>query len=522
MATGQELNYTTNASAMDMANEIFGDGVDVVGASYSGAGRASGIYTGGDSITPGVTPGDTGVILSTGKIKDFTNRNGDPNRSTLKSTDNNTNDNLAEFNDLAGASTYDAAVLNTDFIPTGDTMSIQFVFSSDEFPEYINSVFTDAVGVWINGNLVPLEIGGNVTVNNLGDPSNENLYVDNTGDDYNTEMDGFTMTLTLKIPVISGAVNSLKIGIADIGDGQGDSNLLIAGGSVQTATIAASDLLNMDANASAIANVLGNDTGTGTLTVTHINGQPVSVGSTITLASGETVTLNADGTFTVVSDAGEETVNFNYTMTDSSGNTDVGMVTINTVPCFVRGTLIETPHGEVAVEDLQAGDLITTLDSGAQPLRWLGHRKVPALDNLAPISIAAGTFGNHRELRVSPQHRILFQDLMAELLFAENEVLVKAKDLVNGDTVKVIQGGEVDYFHLLFDDHEIVFSNGLATESYLPGPQSADAFQSDIYEEICGIFPEIDPQTGLGYGDAGRMMLKGFEAKVLLASAGVH
>ena len=517
-----DLKYKINASADAMANEIFGDGVQVVGASYSGANAASGTYSKGDANTPGVTPGDTGVILSTGKVKDFTNKNGDPNTDTLKSTDNNTNDGLAEFDDLAGTDTYDAASLSIDFRPTGDVLSMQFVFSSDEFPEYINSLFTDAVGVWLDGELIPLEIGGNVTVDNLGDPSNLNLYNDNTGDAYNTEMDGFTMTLTLKIPVVSGDLHSLKIGIADVGDGQGDSNLLIAGGSLQTTTIAEADVFNMDAGDTETFDVLGNDTGSGTLTVTHINGISVGVGSTINLASGHSLTLNFDGTFTVVADSDEDAVNFNYSIEDSNGNTDVGMVTINTVPCFVRGTLIETPQGEVPVEELQAGDLITTLDNGTQPLRWLGQRKVPAVDNLAPICIAAGTFGPHRELRVSPQHRILFQDQLAELLFAEYEVLVKAKDLVNGDTVTIVEGGVVEYFHLLFDDHEIVFSNGLATESYLPGLQSADAFQSDVYQEICSIFPEIDPETGLGYGDAGRMMLKGYEAKVLLASAGIH
>lgn len=76
MVAASELNYTTNAGAMQMAQTIFGDGVNVVGASYSGDKNSSAIYSGGDSISPGVTPGDTGVILSTGKAKDFTNSKG--------------------------------------------------------------------------------------------------------------------------------------------------------------------------------------------------------------------------------------------------------------------------------------------------------------------------------------------------------------------------------------------------------------------------------------------------------------
>ena len=70
MATGAELSYNTGASAVAMANAIFGTGVTVVGASYSGDSRASAIYSNGDALAPGVTPSDTGVILSTGQARD--------------------------------------------------------------------------------------------------------------------------------------------------------------------------------------------------------------------------------------------------------------------------------------------------------------------------------------------------------------------------------------------------------------------------------------------------------------------
>jgi len=69
MVAASELNYNTNASATQMAQEIFGDGVTIVNANYSGSGYSSGIYTGGDTITPGVTPGDSGVVLSTGRVE---------------------------------------------------------------------------------------------------------------------------------------------------------------------------------------------------------------------------------------------------------------------------------------------------------------------------------------------------------------------------------------------------------------------------------------------------------------------
>ena len=79
MATGAELGYNTNATATQMANTIFGDGVTVVGASYQGDARSSAIYTNGDALSPNATPGDTGVILSTGRAVDFTQSSGDQN-----------------------------------------------------------------------------------------------------------------------------------------------------------------------------------------------------------------------------------------------------------------------------------------------------------------------------------------------------------------------------------------------------------------------------------------------------------
>ncbi|HEX9859351.1 MAG TPA: Hint domain-containing protein, partial [Paracoccaceae bacterium] len=335
-----------------------------------------------------------------------------------------------------------------------------------------------------------------------------------------TEMDGFTVTLSLTMAVIPGAVNSIRIGIADTGDASYDSNLLIAADSVQTVVIANDDSVDLNPYGSKTLDVLGNDSGPGgsTLVITHINGVAVVAGQTVTLATGQQITLNADGTFTIVADGDTETVNFTYDIAiNGVGQSATGIVTVNSIPCFVAGTRILTPGGEVAVEDLQPGDLVMTHDDGPQPLRWIGQRRVAAEGSFAPIRIRAGAFGAHRTLLVSPQHRVLIRDSLAELLFGEQEVLVAAKDLVNDRSVTVRAGGEVDYVHLLFDRHQVVYSEGLATESFLPGPQTTRSFENAIVEEICAIFPEIDPQTGAGYSPAARRTLRGYEAQVLLA-----
>ena len=186
------------------------------------------------------------------------------------------------------------------------------------------------------------------------------------------------------------------------------------------------------------------------------------------------------------------------------------------IPCFVRGTRIATTRGEVPVEDLRAGDRVITLDHGAQTLRWAGARRIAAAGRAATVEIAPGRFGNVRPLRVSPQHRMLLSGWQAELHFGEPEVLAAAGHLVDGATVKRLRGGEVDYFHLLFDAHEILFADGAAAESLYPGPEALAAFAPAQREEIRALMPAV----AMSYGPTARRCLKAHEA-ALLCRAGM-
>lgn len=517
MATGAELNYNINASALNMANQIFGSGVSVVSASYSGPSLSSATFSNGQ-LTGGATGSTYGVILSTGDVRNFTQSNGDPNRSAGTSTDTSgSTNNSSQFNTLAGTNTFDAVWLDVNFIPTGNVMTMRFVFSSEEYPEYVDSSFNDVMGVWINGQNVPITVGnGSASINNINPLTQPNLFVDNTQDAFNTEMDGFTVTLSLTIPVNPGVQNTIRIGIADAGDAQYDSNLIILGDSVQTVLVPRDDLVQMYATGEATLNVLGNDrfTGSGTLTITQINGVNVTAGQTITLPSGQQIRLNADGTITIIGDGDLGNSVFTYTVS-GGGQTATGLVKVDAIPCFVAGTLILTPEGERAVESLRPGDLVLTRDDGPQPLRWIGTRRVEASGLLAPIDICPGTFGSHGRLLVSPQHRILIRDSLAELLFGEAEVLVAAKDLVNGTSVRRREGGTVDYIHILFDRHQLVTASGLATESFLPGSQTSRMFSPETLAEIGAALPGVDPATGEGYGPAARRLLKAYEAQML-------
>ncbi|HHS94165.1 MAG TPA: 2,3,4,5-tetrahydropyridine-2,6-carboxylate N-succinyltransferase, partial [Rhodobacterales bacterium] len=99
----------------------------------------------------------------------------------------------------------------------------------------------------------------------------------------------------------------------------------------------------------------------------------------------------------------------------------------------------------------------------------------------------------------------------------EAEVLVAAKDLVNDRNVRPVEGGEVEYVHLLFDCHQVIYSEGLATESFLPGPQITRELDRAVLEEIQQIFPELDPVSGTGFPHAARRMLKHHEARLILS-----
>lgn len=523
MATGAEITYNTSASALQMANTIFGSGVTVTGASYSGPSNSSAIYSNGQ-LSPEATPANSGVILSTGNVRDFTQSSGDPNRYTNTSTDTSGANNNSQFNAVAGTRTYDAVWLDVNFVPDGNVMTMNFTFASEEYPEYVSSDFNDFLGVWVNGQYVPITVGdGTTAINNINPVKEPNLFISNTNDRYNTEMDGFTLTLKLTIPVKPGVANTIRIGIADAGDAQYDSNVLIAADSVQTVLVALDDSQTLVPTGSKTVDVLANDVHLpgATLVITELNGIRVTAGQTVTLPSGQALRLNADGTITIFGDGQAENLHFTYTVSDGLGHTDTGLVTINSVPCFVAGTLIRTPLGEVPVEALRPGDLVDTLDDGPQPLRWIGSRTVPAAGPLAPVCIKAGAFGDHREILVSPQHRILMCDSLAELMFGSSEVLVAAQDLVNDHSVRRVPGGEVDYVHLLFDRHQILVAEGLASESFRPGPQVLGDFPQETLDELTGLFPELCPRTGAGYGPPARHSLKSYEARALIGAASV-
>lgn len=363
MATATELSVNTAASALDMAEAIFGSGIQVVTATYSGSTVSSGIYTGASTTLAGISPTDHGVILSTGNLADFTNASGTSNTNTFSGTSTNTTggvDGDAQLTAIAGVNTFDGAILQAEFIPDGEFLTMRFVFTSEEYPEYVNGGVNDAFGVWVNGSFVPATITtkGEIAIDTVNGTSNRNLYIDNTADQYNTEMDGFTRVLTIKAHVNPGEVNSIKIGIADGGDAIYDSNLLIMGDSIQTIALAFDDQITLAPNSSRSFDILANDidqTESG-LTITHINGTAVAAGQTVTLQTGEQVRLNADGTVTVFSDADTGKSNLTYTVVDGDGNVDDGFISIITKTGTALDGIVQGSAGSDLIDFAYQGD----------------------------------------------------------------------------------------------------------------------------------------------------------------------
>ncbi len=147
-----------------------------------------------------------------------------------------------------------------------------------------------------------------------------------------------------------------------------------------------------------------------------------------------------------------------------------------TIPCFLRGTLIATRQGEVAVEDLRPGDTVVVRDGGFAPIRWIGSYRANARgagrELCAPVRIPQGAMGRGvpaRDLYVSPNHRIWMRDPSFETLFEEREVLIPAKQLVGWKGIEqVCYVPDPEYFHLLFDQHQIIIADGMPTESFHP------------------------------------------------------
>lgn len=195
------------------------------------------------------------------------------------------------------------------------------------------------------------------------------------------------------------------------------------------------------------------------------------------------------------------------------------------VICFTPGTLIRTAKGPCPVETLRVGDRIETRDNGLQDILWIGSRRITgarmhAMPQLRPIRFRAGALGMDEpdaDLVVSPQHRVLVRGSTALALFHTDEVLVAAADLVNDRTIMrdhVLR--ETNYIHLLTERHEVLWANGVATESFHPAGADLDSLAPEARASLDALSPGL-LEAPHRYGAHARRALTQPEAAMLLA-----
>lgn len=194
------------------------------------------------------------------------------------------------------------------------------------------------------------------------------------------------------------------------------------------------------------------------------------------------------------------------------------------VICFTEGTRIRTPEGETHVEHLGVGDVVQTKDDGPQEILWVGRRRMSgarlyAMPELRPVRLRAAALDQDvpdDDLLVSPHHRILFSGPKAQALFNQSEVLVSASDLINDSTVFVDHRvKEVTYIHLLLSCHQVLWANGVATESYHPANTTLKTVDAGQRAGLLELFPDLRRDLH-SYGPFARRNLDRSEAAILM------
>ncbi|WP_088623727.1 Hint domain-containing protein [Oceanicola sp. 22II-s10i] len=162
------------------------------------------------------------------------------------------------------------------------------------------------------------------------------------------------------------------------------------------------------------------------------------------------------------------------------------------VPCYLSGTRIMTPSGEVPIETLRPGDIVSTFDRGPQPVLWagvrhLGPEELMARPDLLPIRFRDGVLGNRGDLLVSPQHGMYLPG-------QDGATLARAVHLErSGDgRVRRARGRRhVSYHHLLLPQHCLIVANGAIGESLYPGRHALKGLDRAAKAELFDLFPGL-------------------------------
>ena len=201
-------------------------------------------------------------------------------------------------------------------------------------------------------------------------------------------------------------------------------------------------------------------------------------------AAGDLVTVNANGATITLDLVGTAGAAFQLTSATAGSNV---YTELSEVACYAAGTRIRTPSGESDVATLAPDDIVVTASGRQCPIKWIGHRIVdcrrhPEPEKVWPIQILAGAFGPQtpdRDLFLSPDHAVFAQG-----------VLIPVKHLINGASITQVERGEIAYFHIELDQHDVILADNLPCESYLDnGSRSAFANGGAVLQ----LHPDFSP-----------------------------
>jgi len=237
--TQAQLVVTQQSDINLLVNNFILTGVTATNITYTGDTNAVGSFSNGNSTNLGL---NDGIILTTGIV------NGTPQIGDSAACNSGTSNNTpgdALLGSIIGTTTYDASVLEFDLEPVGNILEFQYVFSSEEYPEWVGSTFNDIFGFFITGTdpggglyidkniaLIP-NTNDVVCINNINDSLNSNYFVNNAGG-ANIVFDGFTTVLLAQIQVVPQSIYHLKMAIADVSDAVYDSGIFLKAQSMKS------------------------------------------------------------------------------------------------------------------------------------------------------------------------------------------------------------------------------------------------------------------------------------------------
>ncbi|MES2701017.1 MAG: choice-of-anchor L domain-containing protein [Bacteroidota bacterium] len=261
-ASQAQLTLVPAATAATLANKLVGSGVVVYGATLTCAGIANATFTGTSTL-----PFDSGIVLTSGRAQTLGATWGCNGAASNFATTANGTPGDPMLTALAGQPTFDACILEFNFRPAGDTVKFNYVFGSEEYPEWACSSFNDVFGFFITGpgygaptnlalvpgttipvsinsvNSAPVGTGfGIATCNAMGPGAPFGVYYVNNSTSATIVYDGTTTLLQAVAPVTPCDTYHLKIGIADGTDQSYDSGVFLEAGSLSSTGISITPL----------------------------------------------------------------------------------------------------------------------------------------------------------------------------------------------------------------------------------------------------------------------------------------